>query len=193
VAEETLPIRLVVGLGNPGPEYQWTRHNVGFLVLDRVAARAGSVWEKSAKWTAHWSRLGDAFLLKPATFMNHSGEAVAAFADFYKIDPKEILIVLDDTALPLGRLRIRHIGGSGGHNGLSSVIMHLGTDYLPRLRLGVGAAPQEGSTDYVLGNFFEEERPVIAAAVDRAADAVKCAIDNGLVSAMNTFNKAEEL
>jgi peptidyl-tRNA hydrolase, PTH1 family len=193
VAEDIGNIRLVAGLGNPGAEYRFTRHNVGFLVLDVLAAREGLAWENSKKWSASWARLKEVFLVKPTTYMNHSGEAVVAVADFYKIAPNETLIVTDDTALPLGRLRIRHIGGSGGHNGLSSVIMHFGTDSFPRLRVGIGAPPPQGSTDYVLGNFFEEEKPVMEAAIKRAADAVKWAIDNGLLSAMNTFNKTEEL
>jgi len=157
-------------------------------VLDLLAARGNATWDNSKKWSAWWTRLGDVYLVKPTTYMNHSGESVAAVADFYKITASETLIVTDDTALPLGRLRIRHMGGSGGHNGLSSVIMHFGTDALPRLRIGIGAPPPQGSTDYVLGNFFEEEKPVMEAAIKRAADAVKWAIDNGLLSAMNTFN-----
>jgi PTH1 family peptidyl-tRNA hydrolase len=193
VAEDIGKIRLIAGLGNPGAEYRFTRHNVGFLVLDLLAARGNVAWENSNRWSASWTRLGDVFLVKPTTYMNHSGEAIVALADFYKIAPEETLIVTDDTALPLGRLRIRQLGGSGGHNGLSSVIMHFGTDLLPRLRIGVGAPPPQGSTDYVLGNFFEEEKPVIEAAIKRAADAVKWTIDNGLLSAMNTFNKTEEL
>lgn len=193
MAEDIRKIGLVAGLGNPGAEYRFTRHNVGFLVLDLLAAREGLAWENSNKWSASWTRLGGVFLVKPTTYMNHSGEAIVAVADFYKIPANETLIVTDDTALPLGRLRIRHIGGSGGHNGLSSVIMHFGTHELPRLRIGVGAPPPQGSTDYVLGNFFEEEKPVMEAAIKRAADAVKWAIDNGLLSAMNTFNKSEEL
>jgi PTH1 family peptidyl-tRNA hydrolase len=188
VADQVSPIRLVAGLGNPGSEYQFTRHNVGFLVLDLLAARNNATWENSKKWSALWTRLGDVYLVKPTTYMNHSGETVAAVADFYKVAPNETLVVADDTALPVGRLRIRQMGGSGGHNGLSSVIMHLATDAFPRLRIGIGAPPPQGSTDYVLGNFFEEEKPIMEAAIKRAADAVKWAIDNGLLSAMNTFN-----
>ena len=186
-------IRLVAGLGNPGPENQHTRHNIGFLFADLLASRAGMTWEKSSKWGAQWTKLGDVLLVKPMTYMNRSGEPIAAVARFHKIVPGEILVVLDDFSLPLGRLRIRQGGSPGGHNGLESVVVQLGTDQVPRLRIGIGDSPREGSVDYVLGKFFEEERPVVAAAVERAADAVKCAIDNGLVSAMNTFNKVEEL
>jgi PTH1 family peptidyl-tRNA hydrolase len=187
------PIRLVAGLGNPGPEYEQTRHNIGFLVVERIAAEAGSPWEKSGKWKALSAKYGAVLLVKPMSFMNRCGHPLLAIAQFYKIAASEMLVVLDDLALPLGRLRIRPDGGSGGHNGLESIIVQFGTEEIPRLRIGIGAAPFHGSVDYVLGRFFEEERPVVDATVDRAAAAVKCAIDNGLVSAMNSFNKTEEL
>jgi PTH1 family peptidyl-tRNA hydrolase len=124
--------------------------------------------------------------------MNHSGEPLAAVADFYKIAPSEILVVLDDFALPLGRLRIRSNGGPGGHNGLESIIVQFGSEEIPRLRIGIGAAPNEGATDHVLGRFFEEEKPLVETAIARAVEAVNCAIDKGVVSAMNTFNQAQE-
>jgi PTH1 family peptidyl-tRNA hydrolase len=126
------------------------------------------------------------------TYMNCSGEPLRVLSQFYKIAPAEVLLVVDDFALPLGRLRMRQGGGPGGHNGLESVIVELQDEEIPRLRIGIGQAPVEGSTDYVLGRFFEEEKPVIAAAIERACDAAKAAIDNGLISAMNTYNKAEE-
>jgi len=193
VDEKTPQIRLIAGLGNPGPEYAGTRHNVGFLVVDRLAEQFGSTWERSTKWEAVVTKCGEVFLLKPMSFMNRSGHPLFAIAQFYKIDPAEILVVLDDLALPLGRLRLRADGGSGGHNGLESIIVQFGTEEIPRLRIGIGAAPSAGSIDYVLSRFFEEEKPLVRSTIDRAVEAVKCAIDNGLVSAMNTFNKAEEL
>jgi PTH1 family peptidyl-tRNA hydrolase len=193
VTGERLPIRLVAGLGNPGPEYAFTRHNVGFLVLDRLASRLGVAWEMSSKWGAATSKIGPLILIKPMTYMNRSGEPLAAVADFYKISPEETLVVTDDMALPLGRLRMRLEGGTGGHNGLESVICEFATENIPRLRVGIGVPPPDTAVDHVLGRFFEEEKPKIEAAVEKAAEAVKCAIDNGLVSAMNTFNKAEEL
>jgi PTH1 family peptidyl-tRNA hydrolase len=191
VNETVAPIRLIAGLGNPGREYQRTRHNVGFVVLDRLAADAQLRWDYSEKWSAGWAK-SDVIMVKPATFMNRSGEAVAAIANFYKIPPAEVLVVLDDLALPLGRLRLRTQGSSGGHNGLESVIEHFGTEAVPRLRVGIGAAPSHGAVDYVLGRFFEEEQPVLDAAINRAAEAVKCAIDKGLFAAMNVFNKPPE-
>lgn len=192
--EEGVPqIRLVAGLGNPGPEYEQTRHNIGFLIADRLASAFASTWEKSGKWDAMSAKSGEVLFVKPMSYMNRSGHPLFAIAQFYKIEPAQILVVLDDLALPLGRLRLRLEGGSGGHNGLDSIIAQFGTEGIPRLRVGIGAAPREGGVDYVLGRFFEDERPVVASAIDRAVEAVKCTIDNGLVSAMNSFNKVEEL
>ncbi len=189
--ESVAPIRLIAGLGNPGREYQRTRHNIGFMVLDRLAADARLPWDFSAKWNAGWAK-SDVIMVKPATFMNRSGEAVAAIANFYKIAAAEVLVVLDDLALPLGRLRIRSQGSSGGHNGLESVIEHFGTEAIPRLRVGIGAPPSHGAVDYVLGRFFEEEQPVLDATLKRAGEAVKCAVDKGLFAAMNVFNQPPE-
>ena len=186
-------IRLVAGLGNPGREYSTTRHNIGFMVIDQLAAQFGSTWERSTRWDALCAKCGPTFLVKPMSFMNRSGYPLHAFAQFYKIDAQEILIALDDFALPLGRLRLRASGGSGGHNGLESIIMQFGTEEIPRLRIGIGETPKECSTDHVLGHFFDEEKPVVRSTIDRAVEAVKCAIDNGLVSAMNMFNKIEEV
>jgi peptidyl-tRNA hydrolase, PTH1 family len=190
---EEKAIRLVAGLGNPGPEYAVTRHNIGFMVVDKLAAQFGSTWEKSAKWDALLAKCGAVLLIKPMSFMNRSGYPLFAVAQFYKIEPQQILIVLDDLALPLGRLRMRPRGGSGGHNGLDSIITQFGTEDIPRLRIGIGEAPREGSVDYVLNRFFDEEKSLVRSTINRAAEAVKCAIDNGLVSAMNTFNKIEEI
>ncbi len=189
---ETSQVRLVVGLGNPGAEYNRTRHNVGFNVVDLLAAEWGLSWQHSKSWHALWAKGEKAILVKPTSYMNRSGESLSAVANFYKIVPSEILVVLDDLALELGRLRLRTEGGTGGHNGLESIIMHLGTEAIPRLRIGIGAAPSEGAVDYVLGRFFEEEIPVVEKTIERAADAVKCAIDKGVLSAMNLFNKIPE-
>jgi len=192
VEERTPQIRLIAGLGNPGPEYAATRHNIGFMVVEQLVAQFGSTWERSPKWDALSAKCGAVLVVKPMSFMNRSGHPLFAIAQFYKIAAAEILVVLDDLALPLGRLRLRAGGGSAGHNGLESIVMQFGTEEIPRLRIGIGEAPREGSVDYVLSRFFEEEKPIVRSTIDRAAEAVKCTIDNGLISAMNTFNKAEE-
>ncbi|HME89027.1 MAG TPA: aminoacyl-tRNA hydrolase [Chthoniobacterales bacterium] len=189
---QTPSIRLVAGLGNPGVEYAYTRHNIGFTVVDLLAHEAGLRWEKSGIWDAATTKFGGALLVKPASYMNRSGHPLFAIAQFFKIAPEQILVVLDDFSLPLGRLRIRLSGGPGGHNGLESIIVQFGTEEIPRLRIGIGKAPAEDATDYVLSNFFEEEKPLVRSTIDRAVEAVKCAIDKGVVSAMNTFNKIEE-
>ncbi len=162
------------------------------MLVDFLAHEAGLAWEKSSKWDAATAKLGDALLVKPASYMNRSGHPLHAIAQFYKFSPEQVLVVLDDFSLPLGRLRIRQSGGPGGHNGLESIIVQFGTENIPRLRIGIGAAPAEGSSDYVLSNFFEEEKPLVRSTIERAAEAVKCAIDKGVVSTMNTFNKIEE-
>ena len=185
-------IRLVAGLGNPGPEYDGTRHNIGFTVVDRLATAWGLAWQHSKTWHALWAKNDRTILVKPTSYMNRSGEPLHAIAQFYKVAPGEMLVVLDEMALPLGRLRLRPDGGTAGHNGLESIIVQFGTEEIPRLRLGIGAAPIDGATDYVLGRFFEEERPLVEKTITRAVDAVKCAIDNGLLSAMNQFNKNPE-
>jgi PTH1 family peptidyl-tRNA hydrolase len=189
---EPARIRLVAGLGNPGVEYAGTRHNIGFMVVDHLATEFGLRWEHSVKWGALWAKDERVLLAKPATYMNRSGEPLAAIAQFYKIPNEQVLAVLDDLALPLGRLRIRMDGSSGGHNGLESIFLHFATEEIARLRIGIGAAPREGAVDYVLGRFFEEERSAVEKTVARAAEAVKCAIDKGVLSAMNTFNKFPE-
>ena len=183
---------MVVGLGNPGAEYERTRHNVGFQVLDRLAAESRVEWQRAAKWGAYWAKTEQALLVKPMTYMNRSGGPALAVAQFYKVPPASVLVVLDEMALELGRLRIRLKGGPGGHNGLESVIVQFGTEEIPRLRLGIGSPPAGGSSDWVLGRFFEEEMPAVEKAVVRAVEAVKVAIDKGVVSAMNTFNKNPE-
>jgi PTH1 family peptidyl-tRNA hydrolase len=190
--QEASQIRLVVGLGNPGAEYNRTRHNVGFDVVDLLASEWGLTWQHTKSWHALWAKGEKAILVKPASYMNRSGEPLSAVANFYKVQPAEILVVLDDLALELGRLRVRTEGGTGGHNGLESIIVQLGTEAIPRLRIGIGAAPSAGAVDYVLGRFFEEEIPVVRETIARAGEAVKCAIDKGVLSAMNLFNKIPE-
>jgi PTH1 family peptidyl-tRNA hydrolase len=189
---EVRRVRLIVGLGNPGPEYEGTRHNVGFAVLDRLAAEAKIDWRREQKWGAYWLKLGDTFLVKPMTYMNRSGGPLSSLAQFYKVPPEEVMAVFDDMALELGRLRLRLDGSSGGHNGMESIITTFGTDQIARLRFGIGPAPGSRAVDYVLGRFFPEELPFAEKALARAAEVVKWSIDKGVVSAMNTFNKIPE-
>ncbi len=187
-----LPVRLVAGLGNPGREYARTRHNVGFLVLDRLADRQRLTWAHSSPWQAQWTRGVDGnFFLKPLTFMNLSGRSVRAFSQFYKLTPEQTLIVYDDLALPLGQLRLRREGSAGGQNGMKSVIEHLGTNVIPRLRVGIGAANGNRSmVDHVLGEFAKAETDALEESLNRAADAVEHVCRHGVEPAMNLFNRS---
>ena len=173
-------MKIVVGLGNPGEEYENTRHNAGRMVVENISKKI----EKNLPAGRQVK------FITPDTFMNHSGKAVAPFVKAKK-DLKELIVIYDDIDLPLGKMKISFNRSSGGHNGLESIIAQFGTEEIPRLRVGIGAAPSHGSVDHVLGRFFEEEKPVVRSTVERSADAVKWAIDNGLVSAMNSFNKSE--
>ena len=192
VAAAAAPIRLVAGLGNPGREYENTRHNAGFLVVDRLAARLGLKLGFSTAWQALWGRgANGCTYLKPMTFMNASGRAVRACAGFYKVAATETLVVYDDLALPLGQLRLRQDGSSGGQNGMQSVIEHFGTSAVPRLRIGIGSAGEHRSmVDHVLGQFTAAERRMLDEAVERAADAVEHARQHGVEAAMNLYNRA---
>ncbi|HET9704208.1 MAG TPA: aminoacyl-tRNA hydrolase [Vicinamibacterales bacterium] len=190
-------MKLIVGLGNPGREYRDTRHNVGFMVVDALADR----WRVSDAWRERFGALqikttvGDApvVIAKPLTFMNLSGQAVSAIAGFFKIEPADVLVIVDEAALPLGRLRARREGGAGGHNGLKSLIQHLGTQNFPRMRVGVGrGADGRDLSDHVLGRFEPSERETVSAAVLRAADATEMFISDGIERVMNAFNAAQD-
>jgi len=189
-------VKLVAGLGNPGPRYRGTRHNLGFDVVDQLVARHGletSAWRNLAD-TAEWRRSGERVLLvKPLTFMNLSGEAVSALMSFYKIDLDEVLIVCDDVNLPLGRLRARRSGSEGGNNGLKSISASLGTTGYMRLRIGAGRGdPRRDLADHVLSRFAGDERSAVETAIDRAADAVELWIAEGITPVMNAFNRADD-
>lgn len=191
IRQDAPGIRLVAGLGNPGREYEGTRHNIGFAVLDRLAGKLSASFTKETKWDAHVARVpgSDLTLLKPSTFMNLSGEAVGEYARFYRIPAASVLVIVDDVALPLGALRMRRDGGSGGQKGLSSVLIHFATEQVPRLRVGVGAA--SGGMDlssHVLSRFRSEEQSTVDEALSRAAEAALSAIRNGVEYAMNLYN-----
>jgi PTH1 family peptidyl-tRNA hydrolase len=187
---------LILGLGNPGPEYAGTRHNVGFDVVERLADKLGCSLRNKSRFAA---RVGDATLpdgkvtlALPQTFMNRTGVAVASLVNWLKLAPVDVLVVVDDADLPLGQLRLRLAGGSGGHNGLRSIIEALGGDeHFARLRVGIGRTGPVGAdiTDHVLGKFAPAERAAADEAIQQAVAAVECCVKEGLTTAMNQFNR----
>ncbi len=187
-------MKLVVGLGNPGPQYRDTRHNVGFWVADDLARR----WGIDDRWRERDEAMfvrqpGGAMLAKPLTFMNLSGFAVSRLRQFFQIELGDILVVVDEVALPLGRLRARARGSAGGHNGLKSIAEQLGTTEFARLRIGVGRGDSRRDlADHVLSTFDADERDEIRAATLRAADAAEMFISDGIERVMNTFNAATD-
>ncbi len=183
-------MKLIVGLGNPGPKYAGTRHNVGFDVVDLLAARWG-VGMQSEKFHA-WFGSGEfggsqVALLKPTTYMNRSGQAVLAAGKFYKLELPDLLVIVDDHALPLGRLRMRKDGSAGGHNGLQDIVDRVGSDAWCRLRIGIGGSVGDPK-NFVLSRFAESEEMVIRIARMRAADAVECWVGDGPDLTMTRFN-----
>ncbi len=189
--------KLVVGLGNPGREYDGTRHNIGFAALDRLADKLGCSFRNKSRFSARVAEAGagDAgkvTLAKPQTFMNRSGSAVQALLVWLKIEPGQLLVVVDDADLPLGQIRLRLSGGSGGHNGLRSIIETLGgNEEFARLRIGIGRTAPLGTdiTGHVLGRFAPVEREVAEEAVATAVEAMECCLRDGLAEAMNRFNR----
>lgn len=182
-------MKAIVGLGNPGSQYAGTRHNIGFDVVEEVARRWG-VQLRPWKLVAEVATVGarGAVLVEPVTFMNLSGDAVSQVRSFYKLEPADVLVVVDEVQLPVGRVRVRRSGSAGGHNGLKSIIQHIG-DGFPRLRIGVGRGdPKWDLADHVLSRFGRDERDVVADAVNRAADAVELFVDEGVEAVMNRYN-----
>lgn len=185
--ETAAPAWLVAGLGNPGSRYARTRHNIGWRVLD---ALADEPFHAEPRFEGHVSRTDGAWLIKPSTFMNLSGTAVHALAAFYKIPHERILVVLDDAALPFGRLRIRARGSAGSHNGLDSILTRFATPNIPRLRIGIGEPPPPVSLhDHVLTPFTPAEEGDLPDVIARSTDAIRRILKNGLAVAMNEFNK----
>jgi PTH1 family peptidyl-tRNA hydrolase len=184
-------VKLIVGLGNPGTQYKGTRHNIGFAVIDEIARRAAIGFESAPTEAviAKWRRPeGGALLAKPLTFMNLSGQAVGEIARYFKVDVPDLLIVVDEAQLPLGKLRARARGSAGGHNGLKSVIAHLGDDF-SRLRIGVGRGEQQRDlADHVLSRFEKDEAAEVERMTTRAADAAEMFITSGIEAVMNAFN-----
>ncbi len=192
------PVRLIVGLGNPGEKYAKTRHNVGFDVLDALARRWQISFSNHRKFQGEFGE-GIAiagqkvFLLKPTTYMNRSGPSVRAVLDWYKLPATSILAIYDDMALPLGKLRLRPNGSAGGHNGMKSLIAHLNTQDFKRLRVGIGSTQQNGDRDravvaHVLGKFAPDEKPLVDTSLNWAGEAVETLMKQGIEAAMSTFN-----
>lgn len=181
---------LIVGLGNPGREYERTRHNAGFMLVDLLAAEFDIKLDKKGKGVWGKGRIAgeDVVLLKPQTFMNLSGEAVAEARAFYKVPAGSVIIAYDDCDLPLGKLRIRQDGGSGGHRGVNSIITHLGSKDFPRIRLGIGRPAFGDIVGYVLTPFSKEEQSAVGEMLCRGKEAVEVLITGGIDQAMNRFN-----
>ena len=190
-AETPQNIKLIVGLGNPGARYAHSRHNIGFLIADRFA-RAHALDFTRKRFNAliaEGSVGGQRILLaKPQAFMNSSGEAVGKLFAFYKIAPHDLLVVYDDLDLPLGKMRLRSRGSSGGHHGMESIIAHVGMSDFPRLRVGIGRPNPDADIDHVLGSFDADERVVMDETFARAADAIDVWLTDGITVAMNKFN-----
>ena len=185
-------MKLVVGIGNPGPRYQRTRHNLGMRLVERLAAEEGIALTRR-RFDA---LVGDGqvagrrvLLVKPQNYVNLTGQVVGPLARWHRCPPEDILVVCDDMNLELGRLRLRRKGSSGGHNGLASIIEALGTEEFPRLRIGIGRAENGDAVAHVLGRFRPEEEPVVEEALGRAADAVRTWLSRGIEAAMNEFNR----
>jgi peptidyl-tRNA hydrolase, PTH1 family len=170
-------VKVVAGLGNPGEKYDNTPHNIGFEVVDLKASIAKTVW-----------RGVPVLLVKPRTFMNLSGSAIAPLMRYFRCHSEDLAVVVDDADLPLGRIRIRTRGGTGGHNGLASIIEDLGTGEFARVRLGVGRAVGDGLVGHVLGKFADDRRHQVQATVRTAAEAVLCLLENDIVESMNRYN-----
>ena len=185
---------LIVGLGNPGEEYARTRHNAGFRLAEELARRWKSRWTQEKKFNARLARAEFAgkktLLCEPLSFMNASGEVVRAVADYFQAAPPQMLIAVDDADLPLGELRLRGLGGSGGHHGLESIIQHLGSREVARLRMGIGrtADGRREIANHVLGAFSRAETELFEKVLAQAADQAECWLNAGLAKAMNQFN-----
>ena len=184
---------LIVGLGNPGQQYEHTRHNMGFLTVDLMAEKQGVKLNK-VKFKAAFNIMNFAdakcLVMKPQTYMNLSGEAVREAAQFYKVPADHVLVIYDDVSLPVGKIRVRPTGSAGGHNGIKNIIAHLGTQDFPRVKIGTGAPAGGGADmiDWVIGEPSKAEKQVLLESFERAIDAAACIIEHGCQQAMNDFN-----
>ena len=183
-------IKLIVGLGNPGQKYEQTRHNIGFMVVDRLTTNFCAEMANHLRWRARMAKVPGtgAILLKPQTFMNESGQSVGAALRFYKLQPEQVLVVYDDVSIPFCSLRFRMAGSAGGHNGIKSIISHLGSDRFPRLKVGIGNDTRNSTTGHVLGKFSTDECNQLENTLATAAEAVQLALSGGVEVAANTYN-----
>ena len=187
-----LPIRIIVGLGNPGRDYAETRHNVGFMVLDRLARRFGAEWKLDKARKGELAAGPGVLLIKPQTFMNCSGECVGPIMRYYKFEPEQVLVIYDDIAFPVGAMRLRAGGSAGGHNGMKSLIAHLGNEKFPRLRVGIGGPGQKEMAGHVLGKFAPDERPLLEECLAKAEESTVMMLREGFQAAANKFNVKKE-
>lgn len=185
-------MKLIIGLGNPGSEYQSTRHNMGFAAIDYISEKQGI----SVKKSKHQALIGEGtlggervVLAKPMTYMNLSGDAVSALARWYKVEPSDILVIYDDMDLPVGQMRLRPSGSAGGHNGMKSIILRLSSDQFPRLRIGIGRKENNDTIDYVLGKLNREEQEIQFKLLGDVCDAVELFVKSGIEPAMNRYNR----
>jgi PTH1 family peptidyl-tRNA hydrolase len=183
-----MKMKLIIGLGNIGDKYVFTRHNAGFMVLDKWALEKGLGFKQENKLKSFIARDIDIILMKPATFMNLSGEAVRAVMDYYKIEVNDILVVYDDLALDLGVIRFRADGSDGGHNGIKSIIKHLGTKDFARLKIGIGPQPPIPSESFVLQNFPKEQLDGLKTVLKKSVEAVEFYLANGMEKSQNMYN-----
>lgn len=181
-------MRLITGLGNVGDKYCFTRHNAGFMVLDKWAIEDGFTFKEEKKLKCFIARKDDLIFIKPTTYMNLSGEAVRAVMDYYRIDVNDLLIIYDDIALDLGRIRFRSNGSDGGHNGIKSIIQHIGTKDFDRLKIGIGPQPNIPSENYVLQNFPKEQLDDLKSVLKKSIEAVKFYLSEGIEKSQNKFN-----
>ena len=179
-------MKLIAGLGNPGTEYAFTRHNMGWLCVDHIVNKKNAGIAQNKFHSEFW-KIGDVIFLKPLTFMNSSGIALGEAVNFYKIELSDVLIIYDDMALPFGKLRLRASGSAGGHNGLISILGALGSLEVPRLRVGIGKAPSS-MINYVLGHFYDEEREALPSIVDNVEKAVNIWLEKDIQKAMTLVN-----
>ena len=182
-------MRLVVGLGNPGRKYKDTKHNIGFMCLDKYVKENSLKFKMENKFRGESLKVGNFILLKPHTFMNLSGESIRLVMDYYNIEVKDVLIIYDDLALPLGKLRLREKGSPGGHNGIKSIVSHIGSQEFQRVRIGIDSNPVINAKDYVLGKFSKEEKKILEEALTKSLEIIEAfKNDSEFTLIMNKYN-----